>query len=235
MPICDGYKATHLLRHHLPYKTFVRDVPIVAMTASAIQGDKEKCKRAGMDDYLAKPVQSKILEKMLVRWALNKRTLPTPLPSSAASDCSASSDNCTNSGIPCVGIEEQQEEAPQASQDSALPQAQLQKPGIEGGDDSRSSLLTPRPKVSPMPSQSFFDLPRSAEPSSPAVPHIRRVETDEMAQQSRDDKLIDAASGGAAGVSPLVHTPMIEKGEALTEANVEKFQREERLRRMSSD
>lgn len=203
------------------------------MTASAIQGDKEKCKRAGMDDYLAKPVQSKILEKMLVRWALNKRTLPTPEASSAASDCSASSDNCTNSGIPGVGIEEQ-EEAPQAPQAFGSPQGRLSIAGFEG-DDSRSSLLTPKPKISPMPSQSFFDLPRSTEPSSPAVPQIRRVETDEMAQQSRDDKLIDAASGGAAGVSPLVHTPMIEKGEALTEANVEKFQREERLRRMSSD
>lgn len=187
-----------------------------------------------MDDYLAKPVQSKMLEKMLVRWTLNKRTLPTPEPSSAASDCSASSDNCTNSGIPGVGIEEK-EEASQAPQAFGSLQAPLHNPGIEGGDDSRSSLLTPKPKLSPLPSQSFFDLPRSTEPSSPAVPQIRRVETDEMAQQSRDDKLIDAAGGGATGVSPLVHTPLIEKGEALTEANVEKFQREERLRRMSSD
>ncbi|KAJ4397588.1 hypothetical protein N0V93_001820 [Gnomoniopsis smithogilvyi] len=228
MPICDGYKATHLLRHHLPYKAFVRDVPIVAMTASAIQGDKEKCRRAGMDDYLAKPVQSKTLEKMLVRWSLNRRTLPTPEASSAASDCSASSDNCTNSGIPCVGIEDG------AEKPSLMPQARPSPFAGPEADDSRSTLLTPRPKLSPMPSQSFFDSSLRTEPSSPAAPQIRRVETDELAQQSRDDKLIDAAGGGAAGVSPLVHTPMIEKGEALTEANVEKFQREERMRRKSS-
>lgn len=225
MPICDGYKATHLLRHHVPYKAFVRDVPIVAMTASAIQGDREKCRRAGMDDYLAKPVQSKTLEKMLVRWSLNKRILPTPQPSSAASDCSTLSDDCTNSGIPCVGVDEE---------DSvSKPQAQLSVAAAEM-DESRSSLLTPRPKPSSIPSRSFFHSPAPTEPSSPAAPQIRRVETDELAQQSRDDKLIDAAGGGAAGASPLVHTPMIEKGEALTEANVEKFQQEERMRRMSS-
>lgn len=43
-------------------------VPIVAMTASAIRGDREKCRDAGMDDYLAKPVRSATLEKMLLKW-----------------------------------------------------------------------------------------------------------------------------------------------------------------------
>ena len=72
MPILDGYRATHLIRHHNPYASLpgMRAVPIVAMTASAIQGDREKCERAGMDDYLAKPVKGKTLEKMLVKWAL---------------------------------------------------------------------------------------------------------------------------------------------------------------------
>lgn len=72
MPILDGYRATHLIRHHNPYSSLpgMRAVPIVAMTASAIQGDREKCERAGMDDYLAKPVKGKTLERMLVKWAL---------------------------------------------------------------------------------------------------------------------------------------------------------------------
>lgn len=75
MPILDGYRATHLIRHHSPYAAIngIRAVPIVAMTASAIQGDKEKCKKAGMDDYLAKPVKGKTLENMLVKWALEGR------------------------------------------------------------------------------------------------------------------------------------------------------------------
>lgn len=79
MPILDGYQATHIIRHHAPFSDLpmIQAIPIVAMTASAIQGDKEKCQEAGMDDYLAKPVKGKILEKMLVKWALeNKRKVP---------------------------------------------------------------------------------------------------------------------------------------------------------------
>jgi len=51
MPIRDGYSATHAIRTEAPWrdKPEVRGVPIVAMTASAIQGDKEKCTLAGMD------------------------------------------------------------------------------------------------------------------------------------------------------------------------------------------
>ena len=72
MPILDGYRATHLIRHHSPYSniTGIRTLPIVAMTASAIQGDREKCQKAGMDDYLAKPVRGKTLENMLLKWAI---------------------------------------------------------------------------------------------------------------------------------------------------------------------
>ncbi|KAF2088254.1 putative histidine kinase group protein-like protein, partial [Saccharata proteae CBS 121410] len=75
MPIMDGYRATHTIRTQEPYKNNpgISNIPIVAMTASAIQGDKEKCQQAGMDDYLSKPVKGKLLEKMLVKWAIEGR------------------------------------------------------------------------------------------------------------------------------------------------------------------
>ncbi|CAE6436096.1 unnamed protein product [Rhizoctonia solani] len=66
MPEMDGYEATMCIRQL--ESVDVRSVPIIAMTASAIRGDKEKCLRVGMSDYLSKPVKRQALEAMLVRW-----------------------------------------------------------------------------------------------------------------------------------------------------------------------
>jgi len=63
MPVLDGYEATKLLRKD-PIDA-VRGVLVIAMTASAIQGDREKCLASGMNDYLAKPVRSGVLKKKL--------------------------------------------------------------------------------------------------------------------------------------------------------------------------
>lgn len=198
------------------------------MTASAIQGDMEKCKKAGMDDYMAKPVKSKLLEGKLVRWSLQKRSAQTPQPSSEASECSHESDHCTNSGIPCVGLEDSSDPGgdfggePGAQPHTGRPSL----PRSQGAEarDSRSTILTPRPKASP--------LVVSPSPASPTqAPPVRRLESDELAQQGRDDKLIDAAGQPQPGLVPTLHTPLSEKGDSLTEANVLKFEREEELRR----
>jgi CheY-like chemotaxis protein len=100
MPVMDGYEATRILRTGREYSLedgkgdenkmveFGRrqddgekiliggrlsDIPVIAMTASAIQGDREKCHEAGMDDYLAKPVEKAKLEEMLVKWVNRRR------------------------------------------------------------------------------------------------------------------------------------------------------------------
>lgn len=66
MPIMDGISATEEIRKK-GYK-----IPIIAMTANVLQEDQENCKKAGMDDFVAKPVKSPILEKTLDRIILKK-------------------------------------------------------------------------------------------------------------------------------------------------------------------
>ncbi|KAL9096518.1 MAG: hypothetical protein Q9165_001515 [Trypethelium subeluteriae] len=63
MPVLDGYDATREIRRH-PDAT-VRAVMVIAMTASAIRGDRERCLEAGMNNYLAKPVRANVLKQML--------------------------------------------------------------------------------------------------------------------------------------------------------------------------
>ncbi len=65
MPEMDGYQATRQIREQ---ESSGRRVPILAMTANAMQGDRERCLECGMDDYLAKPITLEGLKNALRRW-----------------------------------------------------------------------------------------------------------------------------------------------------------------------
>jgi signal transduction histidine kinase/DNA-binding response OmpR family regulator len=69
MPEMDGYEATRIIRDPL---TSILDhkVPIIAMTANAMKGDKEKCILAGMDDYISKPVKNEDLSRKIRKWLI---------------------------------------------------------------------------------------------------------------------------------------------------------------------
>ena len=98
MPEMDGYEATRAIRarenkgdsrqetnpsfsasHHPSLQTPSR-VPIIAMTANAMKGDKEKCLEAGMDDYLTKPIQREELANALKKWLPTAGEPPYPAP-----------------------------------------------------------------------------------------------------------------------------------------------------------
>lgn len=209
MPIIDGYRATHLLRHHAPYNTLSRNIPIVAMTASAIQGDREKCKKAGMDDYLAKPVKGKTLEKMLVRWAISKRIPETPGGSEYdSSDCPESEEhNCGTAAIPMFG------------------RAKRSPPSSATAEPQPPALQPERPTMSERQNSHQLTLPG---PESEGDRAGKREKAEEKATALRDEKLVIAAAGPGEIVNLAPSSLGSDDGsyQALTEENVGKLEQE---------
>jgi two-component system sensor histidine kinase/response regulator len=65
MPEMDGFDATREIRKNEPEG---RHTPVIAMTASALSGDRERCLAAGMDDYISKPIKMHVVAAVLERW-----------------------------------------------------------------------------------------------------------------------------------------------------------------------
>jgi len=216
MPVIDGYKCAHLLRHHQPYKTYISNVPIVAMTASAIQGDREKCRKAGMDDYLAKPVKSKTLERMLVRWSFTRRR-PTLLPThgSDMSDCSETSEHCDNADIP-------------GTRHDGIDLTPPLVPGSpERGSDKRGSPLAFLPLTSSDMQGAYSTIVDPPSQSQSVPNQALRVLKPELAVQSQAGDLVDVAEQGHHSLPnplQLLHSA----SEPLTEENVERLEASKR-------
>ena len=69
MPVLDGWEATREIQ-----KVLGHEVPIIAVTANALTGDREKCLRNGMDDYISKPVKRLLLLDLAYQWITHSRT-----------------------------------------------------------------------------------------------------------------------------------------------------------------
>jgi PAS domain S-box-containing protein len=84
MPYMNGFEATGVIREESS-AVLNRGIPIIAMTAHAMQGDRERCLDAGMNDYISKPVDPRALAEALDRWLPKETATP---PSEAASSVS---------------------------------------------------------------------------------------------------------------------------------------------------
>jgi two-component system, sensor histidine kinase and response regulator len=72
MPVLDGFAATATIRRHEASIGTGHHIPIIALTANAMEGDRDKCLAAGMDDYLSKPFSQEDLRAALQRWMVTK-------------------------------------------------------------------------------------------------------------------------------------------------------------------
>lgn len=142
MPVLDGYDATRLIR--TDDDPAVRGVLIIAMTASAIQGDKEKCLEAGMNNYLAKPVRAAVLKSMLEDY-LNQSNQPMP-------DLQSTAHNLATKVIETAENENQKSSQPvrpsfqkRMSSRNAIPYRGRETQNLLSPDED--TALTPRPTL----------------------------------------------------------------------------------------
>jgi hypothetical protein len=193
MPIMDGYKATHTIRTQEPFRDRIKDIPIVAMTASAIQGDKEKCQKAGMDDYLSKPVRGHVLEKMLLKWTMQGRgssqALQRHQSPGLASDYSIDSSVPSRPYSPPLRSNKptlSTSQGPPSSTSMTPAQGELLA-SVDGHTNS-----TPRAKAtSHTSSLLYLDTTGSTTETTEAIQQ-RRLQTEEKASSLRDEKMLSA-------------------------------------------
>ncbi|KAH6606673.1 serine threonine kinase [Trichoderma cornu-damae] len=214
MPVLDGYEATKLIR--IDPIDEVRKILVIAMTASAIQGDREKCLAAGMNDYLAKPVRAEVLKRKLDAYMSNSR--PSP-PSSTPSPPNALTYPDTTNGyreamssVPKLPPPPRKP-LPPSNASSTSPEPFIQKPvPIRSGSGSLHESLFDGPRHSEQlhhPESPIFDVEELETPfGDDSVASQEGTKSRSTSRTSSDQEYSDsAARRGSASQGQKHHQP----------------------------
>ncbi|MFN7964384.1 MAG: response regulator [Acidobacteriota bacterium] len=104
MPGMDGLAATEAIRKREHAAGDGRRIPIVALTAAALAGERERCIAAGMDDYLSKPLRIEALEQALTRWVVRAKQSGASAPTTDTSTAPATANGEPASGEDNPGV-----------------------------------------------------------------------------------------------------------------------------------
>jgi len=157
MPVKDGYTASREWREHEVRSNLPR-LPIIAMTANAMAGDRQKCLDAGMDDYLSKPVDRRLLEATVARWLSHRHAAAAPA-SLPATDAPAAATLAAKAPAP---------PAPAAST-PAQPSPARPVPAPPAPVRPAAAPAVPAPAARPMP-PSRPTMPAAPAATAPAAP-----------------------------------------------------------------
>jgi CheY-like chemotaxis protein len=129
MPVMDGFEATAVIRRNETRDDSSARLPIIALTADAVEGDRERCLAAGMDDYLAKPFTQGELRSILEKWLLPRPNLATQAHPAAAAGQQAAK-TTKSAGVPSsCSSESSVADAPPIDRRALMNIAALQRPG----------------------------------------------------------------------------------------------------------
>ena len=126
MPVLDGFGATREVRSNSPHG----DIPIIAMTARAMQGDREECLAAGMDDHLPKPVSKELLRQKIATWRgrIRETSMQVCQAGDATPTIAPPQSNNSSTGAPPAGV------APDpAPTTDAAPEPEHSEPTLDSG------------------------------------------------------------------------------------------------------
>lgn len=166
MPVKDGYTASREWRQHEGANGLPR-LPIIAMTANAMAGDRQKCLDAGMDDYLSKPVDRRLLEATIARWLVNRPPSDAVLlpPAASATPAAATAPPPARTPAP----------RPEAAAPAARPAPPVLPPRPAFGDTAQRPIV-PFPPREPAPAPGLATGIPPARPMAPAAPPAARAE-----------------------------------------------------------